>query len=258
MADGALRVGALLLAVLFGLAGCGEGAGATAAPDVTGTWELAEGTADGEALPQPPGAGATLEFGAEELRGVSFCNHYFSAYRLDGDVLTVDGLGGTDMGCAHDVMAAESAYLRALGAVATVAREDDALVLTGDGVRLRFTPVAPVPDSPLEGTRWVLETLVLGEVAASTLGEPAVLQLDPDRTAAASTGCRSITGTWLVENGALIIDDLLADGVECPADVQAQDALVAGVLGAGPQVAIAENRLTLTVDDGRGLVYRAG
>jgi heat shock protein HslJ len=103
----------------------------------------------------------------------------------------------------------------------------------------------------------VLETLVLGEVASSTLGEPAVLQLDPDRTAAASTGCRSITGTWLVEDGGLIIDDLLADGAECPADVESQDAHVTAVLSAGPQVEILEDRLTLTAGDGRGLVYRA-
>src|SRR5687767_2279313 len=109
---------AALIVVALLLAGCGEATGAGEEPDVAGTWELAEGTADGVALPQPPGAGATLEFGGEELRGTSFCNHYFSGYRLDGDVLTVDGLGGTDMGCAHDVMAAESAYLSALGAVA--------------------------------------------------------------------------------------------------------------------------------------------
>jgi heat shock protein HslJ len=246
---------ALLLAAALTLAACAGGPGA-GAPDIAGEWEFAEGTADGAALPRPPGARATLELGGVELRGVSFCNHYSSSYRLSGTSLSIGGIGGTEMGCEPDVMTAESAYLTALGAVHTAAVDDDGLVLTGDDVQLRFTPVAAVPDSPLEGTRWVLETLVEGETAASTLGEPAVLLLDPDLRASASTGCRSVTGTWLVEDGALVIDDLLADG-ECPADVERQDALVTAVLSAGPQAEIREDQLTLTGPDGRGLVYRA-
>ena len=247
----------LLLAAVLALAACGGTPGADA-PDVAGEWELAEGTADGAALLRPPGTRATLELGRDELRGVSFCNHYSSSYRLSGTSLSIDGLGGTEMGCEPDVMAAESAFLSALGAVRTAAADGDALVLTGGGVELRFTPVAPTPDSPLEDTRWVLETLVVGETASSTLGEPSVLVLAADRTAEATTGCRAVTGTWLVEDGALVVDDLLADGAPCPPDGERQDAHVTAVLQSGPALEIQEDRLTLTADDGRGLVYRAG
>ena len=201
------RASVLLLTAL--LAGCAERTGGGSATDVVGAWFLAEGSADGAPLPQPPGGHATLDVGADTLGGRSFCNHYSSTYRLDGDSLTIDGLGGTEMACEPEVMAAETAYLSALGRADTVARDGDDLVLTGDGVRLRFSPVPPVPDRSLAGTRWVLETLVEGEVASSTLGEPAVLLLDEDRRASASTGCRSVTGTWLLEDGALVIDDLL-------------------------------------------------
>jgi heat shock protein HslJ len=251
-----IRAVLLLAAVL--LAACAEPVGGEPAPDVTGEWELAEGTADGAALPVPPGRGATLLLQDGRAGGTSFCNHYSGTYRLDGGAVAFEGLGGTEMGCEPDVMAAESAYLSALGAVVTAAVDGAGLVLTGAGVELRFRPVARVPDSPLAGTRWVLDTLVQLETASSTLGEPAVLLLDPDGTASASTGCRPVTGTWLVENGALVIDDLPADGGECPADVQPQDAQVTAVLGSGPQVEIREDRLTLTADDGRGLVYRTG
>jgi heat shock protein HslJ len=246
---------ALLLAAVLALAACAGGVGG--GPDVTGEWELADGTADGVPLPQPPGSRATLQLGGGEVGGISFCNHYFSSYRLTGSSFTVDGLGGTEMGCEPEVMAAETAYLAALAAVDTAAADGDGLVLTGDGVELRFTPVAPVPDSPVEGTRWVLESVIDGESASSTVGAPAVLLLDPDRTAEASTGCRSLTGTWLVEDGALVIDDLLAADAECPADVERQDAHVTAVLGGGPTLAVEGSRLTLTGDDGRGLDYRA-
>jgi heat shock protein HslJ len=130
-------------------------------------------------------------------------------------------------------------------------------VLTGDGVRLRFSGVPPVPDRDLVGTRWVLESLVDGEVASSTLGEPAILLLDPERRATGSTGCRSVTGTWLPEDGALVIDDLQVTG-DCPPEVAPQDEHVAAVLTSGPTAEIEKDQLTLTAPDGRGLVYRAG
>ena len=163
------------------VAGCAERGGSAAATDVVGAWFLAEGSADGEPLPQPPGPHATLDVDPDTLSGRSFCNHYSSTYRLDGDSLAIDGLGGTEMACEPEVMAAETAYLSALGRTDTVVRDGDDLVLSGDGVRLRFSPVPPVPDRSLAGTRWVLETLVEGEVASSTVGEPAVLLLDEDR-----------------------------------------------------------------------------
>jgi heat shock protein HslJ len=161
------------------------------------------------------------------------------------------------MACEPDVMTAERAFLASLGAVDAVAASEGALLLTGDGIELRFTPVAQVPDSPLEGTRWVLESVIEGQTASSTV-RTAVLALDADRTAEATTGCRTITGTWVVEAGALVVDDLLGDAAPCAPDVERQDAHVTAVLESGPAVGIREDRLTLTTDDGRGLVYRAG
>jgi heat shock protein HslJ len=249
----------VVLAAVLLLVACGDGdEGGTAPPaPVRGEWQLAEGTADGAALLVPPGIGATLLLDDGEATGRSFCNHYMATYTSDGEALTFDGIGGTEMGCDPDVMAAESAYLRALGSVQKARVDGEGLVLSGDGVELRFVPVAPVPDSPLEGTRWVLDTLIDGETASTTLGEPAVLQLDPDRTVTASTGCRSVTGTWLLEDDALVIDDLLAGAEPCPPDVATQDEHVVAVLESGPQVEIVEDRLTLTGSAGRGLSYRA-
>ncbi len=246
-------VPASVIAAAVLLSGC---AADSAGSDVAGEWALVEWTAAGQAVPMPSGGTVTLTLDDGQAGGTSFCNHYFSSYRSSGTSFSIDGIGGTEMACEPDVMAAETAYLTALDAVDRVAVDDD-LVLTGDDIRMRFTPVAPVPDSPLEGTRWVLESVLDGETAASTLGEPAVLLLGADLRASASTGCRSITGTWLVEDGALVIDDLLADGGACPADVARQDAHVTAVLSGAAQVEITEDRLTLTGDDGRGLVYRA-
>lgn len=246
---------ALLLAGVLVLAACGPDA--AAGPDVEGQWHLRSGTADGTALPQPPGTRATLDLAGDEARGTAFCNHWFATVRLDGAAFSLDGIGRTEMGCEPDVMAAEDAYLTALAAVGTAAVDGEELVLTGDGVELRFGPVPAVPASPLQGTRWVLESLVDSATASSTLGPPAVLLLGADRRAEVSTGCRTLTGTWLVDADALVVDDLLPDGAVCPPELVRQDEHVAAVIAAGPALELDADRLTLTAPDGRGLDYRA-
>lgn len=251
----------LLLSAAMALAACGGGTGSGGTgggPDVTGDWELAGGTADGAALPQPPGARATLRLGDGEVGGTSFCNLYSASYRLSVSSFSVDGLGGTDMGCEPDVMAAESAYLDALGDVEGAASDGADLLLTGDGVELRFTPVAPVPEDELVGTRWTLETLVDGETASSPVGEPATLELSHDGTLTGSTGCRDLTGRFTIEGDVVRATELFAGTDDCPADVAAQDGHVVTVLGDGFQVWVDGDRLTLSDPDGRGLVYRAG
>jgi heat shock protein HslJ len=251
-----VRVGPILLGTVLLLSACGGGARA-GDPDVRGDWEFAGGTVDGAVLPAPAGARATLQVDDEQVRGVSFCNHYFSAYRLSGASLALDGLGTTDMGCEPEGMTAESAYLEALGAVQTAAVDEGGLLLGGDRVRLRFAPVAPVPDSALTGTRWVLETLVDGEVASSTVGEPAVLELADDGTLRGSTGCRMLAGTWSTSGAEVLVPELRADGT-CPPDLAAQDDHVLGVLGDRFAPQVDADRLTVSAPDGRGLVYRAG
>ena len=222
-----------------------------------GEWELVDGTADGSALPRPAGTRATLQLDGGELRGTAFCNSSFASYRLSGSSFSVDGLGGTEMGCAPDVMAAEAACLAALGAVGTAVVDGEDLLLTGDGVELRFAPVVPVPEAELMATRWTLETLLDGETASSTVGEPATLELLPHATLTGSTGCRPLTGRFAIEGDVVRLTELSAGTETCPADVTAQDDHVVTVLGDGFQASIDGDRLTLLDAGGRGLVYRA-
>ena len=177
---------------------------------------------------------------------------------MDGDALAVDGLGGTEMACEPDVMAAETAYLGALGPADTVARDGADLVLTGDDVRLRFSPGAAGPDArpgrhPLgagdPGGRRGREL----DARASRLS----CCWSRDRTVEASTGCRSVTGTWLLEDGALVIDDLLVTATAHPRS-PGRTRTWRRSWRAAPAAEVDEDQLALTAPDGRGLVYRAG
>jgi heat shock protein HslJ len=246
----------LLLAGNLLVGGCGD-PGAGVAPDPTGEWELVELWRGSAVEPEPVGARATLDIGDGTVGGTSYCNNYSGTFSLDGDELVVEGLGGTEMGCAPELMTAEAAYLEALGAVRRVGSSDGYLVLTGPDVELRFRPVAPVPTMQLLGTRWVLETLLDGEVASSTTGQPAELVLADDGTLTGSTGCRGISGSWSLDGDVVRVTSFAADGSDCPPDVAAQDRQVSDVLSSAFQVAVAGDSLTVTGPDGLGLVYRA-
>ena len=244
----------LLLLGAMALAACRTDS-PSGGPEVTGEWQLASGTALGAELPFPPGTIATLALSGGEANGAAFCNRFFASYELDGSSFSFGDMGRTEMGCEPDVMAAEDTYLAALDAVDTAVLDGADLLLTGAGVELRFGPVADVPDSPPAGTRWVLDTLVDGETASSVLGE-AQLELAPDGTVIASTGCRTIGGTWRTDGDSLVLDAAY-DAFGCLPPAERQDEHVLGVFAARPVPAIDGDRLTLTAADGRALGYRA-
>ena len=105
-------------------------------------------------------------------------------------------LGMTAMGCEEPVMAAEAAYTAAIAGVDN-GGEGGELVLSGPNVELRFSALTPPPTASVVDTVWVLETLFVGDVASSPVGQPATLELRADGTFSGSTGCRSFSGQWL-------------------------------------------------------------
>lgn len=87
-------------------------------------------------------------------------------------------------------------------------------MVSGPATTLRFGPVTPVDSEDLVGTTYTLDTLITG-MSASTVGEePATLVLLADGTLQASTGCRSLSGTWQVVGDEVVVPELAAEGRE--------------------------------------------
>jgi heat shock protein HslJ len=264
------------------LAACGGGepsspviGGDGSTTDPAGSWVLVD--AD-PTIDVPDDARVTLTVSADDggwqVGGTSACNAYGSTVTTDGRTWLADSVGGTAMACEEPRMAAERAYLDALQAIDTWTRpSEDELVLTGAAVELRFAALAPVPLAELTGTTWVLEALVAGTGAdaptTSTAAdaEVATLQLEPDGTMAATTGCRSFAGEWIETGDEILLttfgqrDDspnVAADGTTtCTPAVVAQEDHVLSVLGDGFRAELDGQHLTLLSRDGLGLRYRA-
>ena len=249
---------ALLLAAGLLTGGCAEARAPAAVPEarILGGWELVEGTADGTPMALPAGGRATLDVEPDTLGGTAFCNGYGGEYRLDDGRLRLANAGATEMACAPELMAVEQQYLTvffAAGLRATV--DGDQLLLQSDAGALRFRQLPPPPVSALVGTEWLLETLVDGETATSTVSEP-VLRLGADGGLHATTGCRILTGTWRAHGSTIVVPELRADG-DCPRALAEQDEHIGSVLGDGFRAQVDGDRLTVTARDGWGLVYRA-
>jgi heat shock protein HslJ len=226
---------------------------------IGGDWELVDGTSGGRPLPAPPTGRATLSAHGDQLTGMAFCNGFGGQYRLDGDRLVVDNLAQTDMAClGPGLMEGEAAFMGVLNASGTrFTRTAGELVLENVTGRLRFRPQTPVPTAELVGTRWVLDTLIDGQVASSTVGSRAELQLSDDATFTAGTGCRTLSGSWRAAGDTVYLDYEWPEA-PCPRAVATQEQQIIGVLGNGFQTKVDGDRLTLTgTRGGLALGYRA-
>ena len=160
---------------------------------MVGDWVLTGGSIDGEDAPVLPDHRITMTITGSQISGSAACNGYGGEISMGADGLHLDNLAQTAMACEEPAaMAAEAAYMAALARVREIVRDGDELVARGDGVELRFAGLAPPPTAELVGTTWVLETVLVGDVAASPIGEPATLELNEDGTFTGSTGCRTL------------------------------------------------------------------
>ncbi len=219
-----------LVALLVLAAGCARfGIGPSVADvDVIGAWVLEDGTGPQGPIDVPDGWRVTLVFDADGVHGQA-CNHYGGSYDLHGNVIGFAEMSMTEMACEEPMMSVEAAYHRALAAVDRVERDGDALTVSGPEVELAFGLLPPVPDAALQGTHWTLESLIDRDAVSSVQGN-GWLELRADGTLAGSTGCRDLTGRYVVDGDRVVATDLRADGTCAP---QSHGAGCDGGRGAG-------------------------
>ncbi|MGZ8475333.1 MAG: META domain-containing protein [Candidatus Limnocylindria bacterium] len=251
--------GALLVLVL---AACG-GSGSTPQSDPgdgdpLGDWQLVAGTVNGQEVPILDDHRITLTLEGSRIGGTAACNGYGGTLRVEGGRLRIEDLAQTAMACVDEAaMTAEAIYMSGLANVESIGLDGDELLVQGPGVELRFVELAPPPTADLVDTVWALETLVMGEVASSVVGEPAILELRSDGTIHGSTGCRAFDGTWVAQGDEIITPTLVTTDEACPPELQAADSHVLAVVGDGFRPSVDGGQLTLSNSGGAGLVYRA-
>jgi heat shock protein HslJ len=226
-------------------------------PGVLGDWELQRGTSGANPFPLVEGHRVTIGFAEDgTVGGVAACNSYGGTYVADGeDIIVGEELASTAMGCAQPVMDSEAAFLAALREPLTYVVDGDEMTIGYSAGKLVFTRVQPVPTAALLDTRWLLDSLIVGDTVTSAQGE-ATLLIGSDGTVSGSTGCRTFSGSHVIDADTVLFTTFAMAG-DCPAELANQDGLIVDVLGDGFTPVIEGDRLTLSSRGSEGLVYRS-
>ena len=254
------RLLTMFLALLLLFAACGDTTGGSnegATPGLDGAWVLVAGTIDGVTLVLNDQYRVTMTIDGSEINGRAACNGYGGSVSIENGTFLLDEVFLTAMGCEPEVMETESMFMQGLSNITNATRSGDTALLTGDGVDYKFEIVPPVPTADLIATTWVLDAIIRGDTASSTIStaDPATLSFDPDGTFTGSTGCREISGRYVVTGDTVQFTSFGATG-ECGSDLVSQDGQVISVLESGFTVEINGNRLTVVAPGGEALSYR--
>lgn len=232
------------LTIFFTTASGGEGelrfaADSTTTPAPSGaqsltdaTWRLVSLNQGGVAVPVLADTTPTITFAADgRVAGSGGCNRFFGGYTLDGNALTFDALGSTEMACEPEILAQETAILTLLGTVTSYERAEDVLLLntdTGDTLVFERQAEDTMGTNELTGTAWKLTTLVSAGTATSAivnaeLGREAGFEFLPEGRVSGSGGCNVINAGFTLDGNKISFGPAMSTMMACAEDVMRQE-----------------------------------
>jgi heat shock protein HslJ len=177
-------------------------------------------------------------------------------YTIDGDTISVEPAGMTEMACDVPRMDQDARFVEFLSGPLTITLEADELTLTSSAASITFLDrrVAD-PDRPLEATSWVVDTIISGEAASSVPGNAVASLTIVDGVAQVEAGCNSGTAPVTVGDGTITFGPLVVTDMACETPVMELEEAVVATLTGDVTYQITASRLTLTNGDvGLGLV----
>ena len=259
-----LRVAVAAVSLLVVLAACGNDSDS----ESSGTEPAGiEATIDGRTYLSTESTGhqvvdgsrIRLSFEQGVLHADAGCNQMTTTYRFEAaDVLRVDSFATTEMACDQLLMDQDVWLARFLQGSPTLVATGDELVITGaesETLTLLDRVVAD-PDRPIEGTEWVVESIVTADsVETLPVGVTAGLTIT-DGTAAIRSGCN--TGSASVEIGeeTLTFGPIALTAMACGPDETAVEEHVLAVLDGEVASSVTASVLSLRNGD-IGLDLRA-
>lgn len=250
--------GVLMAGVGLALAACGtevRASGGGGSPVGTSYLSI-KLTENGKVKELVPGTRIRLDFRDGGVVGFNAgCNHLGGMITLDGGIVTMDGYGGTEIGCDPARQAQDEWIGELLKARPTWQLEGDTLTLTRGSTTLVLQDRKIVePDLPIAGTKWTVDGVMSGEAFEHFYDlAPAYFTIEGERVTG-STGCNEFQGSVTHTAGSLAFGALTVTVSECAGDVGRLEKAVLSVLAGQLSYSIDYNRLELRTADGkRGL-----
>lgn len=211
-------------------------------------------TEDGKPKQLAPNTRIGLRFKDGNVHAETGCNQLGGEVSTDDGKLTVNELGGTEMGCDPARHAQENWVSQLLRDRPAWKLEADKLTLTRGGTELVLQDRETAqPDKPLDGTKWSLETVISGQTASHSVGsEKAHFTIGGERVTG-STGCNEFQGIVARTGNKLTFGELSTTRKACAGDDAKLEQTVLGALKGELTYTIEADRLKLRAPDGNGL-----
>ncbi|WP_067835115.1 META domain-containing protein [Nocardia lijiangensis] len=253
-----------VLLLAFALAACSSGDDSgPAEPAATPMGRTFLSTeVQGQAI--PGGGPLTLQFADGRVTANAGCNTISGAVTFDDNVLRVEELASTLIGCPGELADADRWVDTLLNSAPTWKLDGDTLTLQNNEqtVTLLDKKVAR-PDKPLRGTTWVVNGLITPDahVRSQAIDDAKpTLVIAEDGAVSGSAGCNRLTGTATVEpgqDGEKVTFRLGTTKMMCPPEVMEVETAVLRALDGTTTATIDADVLTLRNDNGHGLTLTA-
>jgi heat shock protein HslJ len=221
---------------LFPLTACGHDAATGAAATPTGKTYLSTAvTENGKPKQLAPHTRVRLQFTDDgKLVANAGCNSMQTKVSTADGKLTLDNqIEQTAMGCLGQLQAQDGWLGGILAAKPTWKLDGSKLDLTAGSTTISLTDQKVVePALALDGTKWALSSVIIGEAASHTAGsEKAWLSLNGERVTG-STGCNDFQGMVARSTGKLTFGELATTRRACAGDAaKLESQLLKGLKG---------------------------
>ncbi len=209
-----------------------------------------------DVVPLVPGTRIRLAFADGAININGGCNTMGGAYRIDGDRIVTDQMSMTEMACDPPRMQQDD-WLATYVSGSTFTLDGDTLILLNNDVRLTLLDEeVATPDLPLEGTTWVLDGIIAGDVVSSVpVGVNAAIRFGGGSVEVES-GCNTGGGTVEVTADTLTFGAIGLTKMACGPDAMAVENAVIAALSGTTTYTIDAGVLTLNTG-AAGLFFRA-
>lgn len=245
---------AVVMLLLAG--GCGADDGSTGGDgELTGRTFLSESVTEGG---QDRGLVAdtriSLNFTTDgQVSANAGCNHLLGEVTITTERLEVGPMGGTEMGCDPQRHAQDEWLMDFLESSPTWLLDGDRLTLTAGNTEIVLLDreVAD-PDRPLEGTRWLVDTIISADIASSMRAgtEGSAWFVVEGERFTANSGCRDFEGTVAVGEDTLSFGDVVQTDPMCAEEYREVDDAMQAIFGGEVEYSIEAGRLTFTQTGG--------
>lgn len=230
---------------------------ATSAEPLEGSYVVTRMTEKGKVRKRVPETTILLEFTDGGLTVDAGCNTMFGAVTQDGEVLQIDDLASTQMGCPPGPMKQDAWLAGVLEGTLRLDRGEGLRLVSGD-VEIDLEQQV-VNNRDLVGTTWRLDSLIEGQGVSSIPGKTtAGIELGEDGQLSVDTGCNTGSASVTTSDTALEIGPLRTTRMACrDKDARAVEAAMLEVLQGTVSFTIEGDALTISTASS-GLGFTAG